>query len=239
MNMVVTVLVMVILIYSTTAVSVAQEYSERLNVIEEENMEELLVTEDPGLCQRVHVKDCTITMKKMVTPVMVRKCLTGKVVGETGLCHGGVRNKCSIRYHTRCHSKMVYQVIEEDVPKCKVETVKSCPTNTTIVTSNLTKCREVEVMRCQIVKRKVRRGRPQSSCSRLPSKLCVKKICQEEEKEEEERCYLVVKMVKQLRPEEECKIEEKKKCDKGLRRKVKKTLRGSGELQSKFWKSQP
>ena len=130
---------------------------------------------------------------------------------------------------------MVYQVIEEDVPKCKVETVKSCPTNITIVTSDLTKCREVEVMRCHIVKRKVRRGRPQSSCSRLPSKLCVKKICQEEE----ERCYLVVKMVKQLRPEEECKIEEKKKCDKGLRRKVKKTVRGSGELQSKFGKSQP
>ena len=97
MNMVVTGLVMVILIYLTTEVSVTQEYSERLNVIEEETTEELLVTEDPGLCQRVHVKDCTITMRKMVTPVMVRKCLPRKVMGETGLCHGGVRNKCSIR----------------------------------------------------------------------------------------------------------------------------------------------
>ena len=97
MNMVVTGLVMVILIYLTTAVSVTQEYPERLNDIEEETMEELLVIKDRGLCQRVHVKDCTITMKKMVTPVMVRKCLPRKVMGETGLCHGGVRNKCSIR----------------------------------------------------------------------------------------------------------------------------------------------
>ena len=42
---------------------------------------------------------------------------------------------------------MVYQVIEEDAPKCKVETVKSCPTNNTMVSNNHTKCREVEVMR--------------------------------------------------------------------------------------------
>ena len=109
---------------------------------------------------------------------------------------------------------MVYQVIEEDVPKCKVKIVKSCPTNTTIVTSNLTKCREVEVMRCHIVKRKVRHGRPQSSCSRLPSKFCVKIVCKEEEKE---KCKVVVKRVMERRPEEECKIEQKKKCDNGLR----------------------
>ena len=108
---------------------------------------------------------------------------------------------------------MVYQVIEEDAPKCKVETVKSCPTNNTIVTSNLTRCREV--MRCHIEKRKVRRGRPQSSCSRLPSKLCVKKKCEEEEKV---KCYLVVKMVREVRPEEECKIKQKMKCDKDWRR---------------------
>ena len=119
---------------------------------------------------------------------------------------------------------MVYQVIEEDVPKCKVERVMSCPSNTTMVTSNLTKCREVEVMRCHIVKKKVRRGRPQSSCARLPSKLCVKMACKEEEKE---RCYLVVKMMREMKPEEECKIEQKKKCDNGWRRSVRSKSRTS------------
>ena len=108
---------------------------------------------------------------------------------------------------------MVYQVIEEDYPKCKVEVVRSCPTNTsTSGQDNLIdpkeECREVEVMRCSIMKRKVRRGRPQSSCSRLPSKLCVKKKC----KEEQEKCYLVVKMVREVRPEEECQIRQKIIC---------------------------
>ena len=119
---------------------------------------------------------------------------------------------------------MVYQVIEEDVPKCKVERVMSCPSNTTMVTSNLTKCREMEVMRCHIVKKKVRRGRPRYSCSRLRSKLCVKMVCKEVEKE---KCNMVVKMVQEMKPEEECKIEQKKKCDNGWRRSVRSKARTS------------
>ena len=86
MNMVVTrvCLVMVIFIYFTGVDTVAQDHSE--NEIEDESMEDLLSTEEYGLCQRVHVKDCTITMKKMVTPVMVRKCHSLEVVrGDTAM----------------------------------------------------------------------------------------------------------------------------------------------------------
>ena len=109
---------------------------------------------------------------------------------------------------------MVYQVIEEDYPKCKVEVVRSCSTNTSNDQENLInpkeECREVQVMRCSIVKRKVRHGRPESSCSRLPSKLCVKKRCNKEQK----KCYLVVKMVREVRPEEKCKMRQKRICKK-------------------------
>ena len=84
-------------------------------------------------------------------------------------------------------------MLEEDYPRCKVEVV-----------------RDVEVMRCHIDKRKVRRAKPKTSCSRLPRKLCVKKAC----KEEKERCHLVVKMVREVRPEEKCKI--RKKCNTRL-----------------------
>ena len=107
---------------------------------------------------------------------------------------------------------MIYRDMEEDYPKCKVELVRSCPTNTRPEETNLVdpmeECREVEVMRCHIMKRKVRRGRPQSSCSRLPSKLCVKRMCEEEQV----KCYLTVKMVKEVRPEEECKIRQRRIC---------------------------
>ena len=58
------------------------------------------------------------------------------------------------------------------------------------------------------MKRKVRRGRPQSSCSRLPSKLCVRRKCVEEE----DKCYLTVKMVKEARPEEKCQFRQKRRC---------------------------
>ena len=108
---------------------------------------------------------------------------------------------------------MIYRDMEEDYPKCKVELVRSCPTNTRPEETNLVdpmeECREVEVMRCHIMKRKVRRGRPQSSCSRLPSKLCVKRKCEEEQV----KCYLTVKMVKEVRPEEECKIRQRRICE--------------------------
>ena len=63
----------------------------------EEDIEKLNEIGDCISCQTVFVKDCIITMKKKVTPVMVRRCLSRKVIGESGHCSGGVRNKCSIR----------------------------------------------------------------------------------------------------------------------------------------------
>ena len=125
-------------------------------------------------------------------------------------------------YHTRCFSKMIYQDMEEDYPQCKVELVRSC--------SN---CRKVEVMRCHIMKRKVRRGKPQSYCSRLPSKLCVRRKCEEEEK----KCYLTIKMVKEVRPEEKCKFRQKNRCqgeDAGCRTIVKRVCKPVGQSSERL-----
>ena len=120
----------------------------------------------------------------------------------------------TFRYHTKCFSKMIYQDIEEDYPQCKVEFVRSCPSNNSHEYTNMVNpkedCRELEVMRCHIMKRTVRRGRPHSSCSRRPSKFCVNWRCEQEEK----KCYLMVKMVKEARPEEECQVRKKRICQK-------------------------
>ena len=79
------VVMIIIIIYITSAAGkIALEDIDRLNEIG-----------DCGLCQTVFVKDCMIIMKKMVTPMMVRRCVSRKMVGES--CSGGVRNKCSIR----------------------------------------------------------------------------------------------------------------------------------------------
>ena len=82
----------IIVLLNKVGTNVGQESIDTLNEIEDETLED-----DCGFCQTVHVKDCTITMKKVVTPVMVRKCVTRKVVAERGNCVGGVRTKCSIR----------------------------------------------------------------------------------------------------------------------------------------------
>ena len=138
---------------------------------------------------------------------------------------------------------MIYQDMEEDYPQCKVEVVRSCSSITSDEYTNLVdpneECREVEVMRCHIGKRKVRRGRPHSSCSRLPSKLCAKRRCEQEEK----KCYLMVKMVKEVRPEEECQVRKKRICQKSeesdcrtrVRRVCRQTGLASQRLQRDCW----
>ena len=35
-------------------------------------------------CRTIHVKDCTITMRKVVTPVTVKRCLARKMVEDGG-----------------------------------------------------------------------------------------------------------------------------------------------------------
>jgi hypothetical protein len=55
------------------------------------------MTQECGMCHTIYIKDCTITMKTVMMPVKVKKCIT-KMVGGDGQCVGGVRKKCSIRY---------------------------------------------------------------------------------------------------------------------------------------------
>ena len=55
-----------------------------------------VMTQERGGCHTIHIKDCTITMKTVVTPVKVKKCMT-KTRGDEGKCVGGVRKTCKIR----------------------------------------------------------------------------------------------------------------------------------------------
>ena len=61
-----------------------------------EDIEEAVGDDCKQVCHTIHIKDCTITMKKVLIPVKVKKCVT-KGGGEGGQCVGGVRKKCSIR----------------------------------------------------------------------------------------------------------------------------------------------
>ena len=85
--------ILVMIISSQAADSGAEDTLARLNEIE---TKALALSGECGKCRTVYVKDCTITMRKVVTPVTVRRCLSS-MVGDDGQCIEGVRNKCSVR----------------------------------------------------------------------------------------------------------------------------------------------
>ena len=54
------------------------------------------ITEKCTKCHTVYIKDCTITMKKVLLPVKVKRCLK-KTRYRVGQCVDGVIERCSIR----------------------------------------------------------------------------------------------------------------------------------------------
>merc|ERR1712127_843517 len=82
--------------------------------------------------------------------------------------------------------------------------VTSCPQENLLEAG----CREVQVMRCTIEKRTVRKAKPVTSCRRIPTKMCAKKKC----KKVPRKCYETVKMLQEQRPEEKCILEPKRVC---------------------------
>ena len=61
-------------------------------------------------------------------------------------------------------------------------------------------------MKCRIEKRKVRKGKPSTSCRRIPRQECRKEKC------ERRKCYERVKMQKDVYPREECGYKERRVC---------------------------
>ena len=117
------------------------------------------------------------------------------------------------RYRTKCSTIMVIKEVEEDYPDCKVEMVKSCSNSVNPGEA----CPKVEVKRCRIVKRIVRKAQPDTRCTRVPSKTCVKKKCQVGK----EKCEEGVRVLEEFQPEESCTFLPRRVCQRGCRSIVK------------------
>ena len=108
---------------------------------------------------------------------------------------------------------MVFHDIEEDYPKCEVEMIKSCAESKEI--DNLVDpdedCGEVEVTRCRIARRRVRKAQPDTQCERVPSKTCVKHKCEPVK----EICEGTLEMVKEFQPQESCTFTPRRVCEEG------------------------
>ena len=120
------------------------------------------------------------------------------------------------RYSTRCSTSMVVREVEEDYPDCRVEMTRSCKDSggKDDLLNAVEACPQVEVKRCRIVKRKVRKAQPDTRCARVPSKTCVKKKCQLVKEKCEER----VRVLAEFQPEESCTFLPRRVCQGGCRK---------------------
>ena len=91
--------------------------------------------------------------------------------------------------------------VMEDQPVCRTEKMDSC-------SANVTDCKQVDVNRCHIEERTVRRARPQTRCERIPSTLCARQECKEGRVECSDEVVTGVEQVPvencQLIPQEVC-----------------------------------
>merc|ERR1712059_204855 len=112
---------------------------------------------------------------------------------------------------------MGYQKVEEDFPDCWKEKVSSCPETmdsddasrrNNMVSPSIPDCRQVDVTRCKIGKRTVRKARPVTKCQRLPQSFCARKKCNQESTD----CHRTIKMTKEQHPEETCTLKPRRIC---------------------------
>ena len=108
---------------------------------------------------------------------------------------------------------MVYQDMEEDFPHCHMETTKSCTnsTNKDVLSNPEEDCSNVEVRRCRIAKRKVRKAQPETRCERVPVKTCAVQKCEKDGEKCEER----VGVLREWQPEEVCELVPRRVCQEG------------------------
>jgi len=205
---------------------------EQVEVCQERKVEEC------GSCTTVYMRECAIKMTEAWIPKMVNQCT--KSPQSVG-CERGGRKLCRVDYRTTCSSRLEYQQVEEDFPECRREKVSSCQDKVdteddsernNLVSPSSSNCRQVEVTRCQIQRRTVRKAKPVTRCQRLPTSLCAKRKC----KQESTQCIRRVKMYREQRPEETCTLRPRRMCKgAGCRTVVRKLCRpsppGTKEIQ--------
>ena len=96
-----------------------------------------------------------------------------------------------IRYHTECVTLTKHHYVEEDYPKCHMEFVGIS---------------RVQVVKCEVAKRRVRKSRPHHTCRRVGSRVCQQKKCQKEQQLMNKKCFKVQRVVWEQKPVERCNL---------------------------------
>ena len=102
-------------------------------------------------------------------------------------CFRGYKSHCKVKFETKCYNQKIYRELTEDYPECRTEKVRKCDDSRSRVTP---RCQTVEVNRCKIAQRTVRKAIPQTKCARVPVKMCTKVPCPKTA----QKCYKVTQL---------------------------------------------
>ena len=77
------------------------------------------------------------------------------------------------------------------------------------------KCKVIQVNRCEIRKRTIRKMLPETRCKRYPVRRCIKVPCDlREEKRTAKDCQEMIVLVKSFHPKEKCELVKEDDCQR-------------------------
>jgi len=202
-----------------------------------EECREKIVDECDDDCEMITSRECQIVMKQVWIPRVVTRCHNNIEQFEDNSCdESGYKSQCMVRYETNCYNKKIYREVTEDYPECKTETVSTCDGNDLFSSRKSRRCQKIQVNKCKISQRTIRKAIPETKCRREPRKFCSNVKCNPRRSN---RCIKSIKYDKELRPKEQCKFVEKMMCSEGSNNdrscvKVSKTVCSPAESNTKL-----
>lgn len=173
--------------------------------------------EDCERCHKVHARECSIEMQSVLVPQRIRECGPSRYSSSDGseCSDDGSETICNIRYETECGYRIEYQEVTEDHPECRTEKVEKCFDDEKNLFSNFIRrrkrCFNVDVRKCSIVKKTLRKAKPVHQCKRVPRRECSTRPCS---RTQSNNCREYVRLMREERPREECRLRETRICER-------------------------
>merc|ERR1711892_400315 len=156
-------------------------------------------------CDEKFRKVCSIEYEQKAVHEMVQVCITPFVKD----CDMEGDEVCQTVYESTCSTIQIAHYVEDDVANCKTEEEKRCQ-DVTEGFKTVNKCDTWPVEKCTLEKMKVKKFTPETSCKKMPKKMCSPKGCGI--KEGPVQCQDKVKTVIVDSPIEECDMEPLRTC---------------------------
>jgi hypothetical protein len=156
-------------------------------------------------CDETYQKDCFIEYKKKTQEEIVQQCHTPLVKD----CYQPGPVECRTEYESMCETRYHEHEVIDDIPDC--QTVKEYKCELVAKGYNTEEeCKSWPVEKCNVRSELVKKITPETSCHKVPKKLCGPAGCALVQGPQE--CIDKKEIVVVEVPEETCNLKPKKQC---------------------------